>query len=184
VDDPHAHLNALNASRRRLLLEGTDREVDKIEAEIATCSRECDRFDHAVAKLESEIAAADAKEARDALTAKRDQIEKRAQAFASKELKLDYVRYANGLVDVLEGLTEIEAEVESINAELRAAGRVDETLQPVEPRVRAAYRQPPDAASPPLRGVGFPQRGVSRMKFRSIVGKSFKKKCELGSSFS
>jgi septation ring formation regulator EzrA len=133
TSDPHANLNALNASRRRLLLEGSERELDAIDAEIAKCSRECDRFSHAVAKLDADIAEAEAKEAHDALTAGRDRVQVEAEACA-KELKTQYPKLANSLVALLERLAAAEGTVVAVNEKLTTAGRIDERVAPVEQR--------------------------------------------------
>jgi septal ring factor EnvC (AmiA/AmiB activator) len=70
--DPASAGRELELRRKRLLFEGNDKDLDRIEAEIAQNLRNQERYDVAVAELEKQIAQAELEENNAALTAQRE----------------------------------------------------------------------------------------------------------------
>jgi hypothetical protein len=70
--DPASAGRELELRRKRLLFEGNDKDLDRIEAEIAQNLRDQERYDVAVAELEKQIAQAELEENNAALSAQRE----------------------------------------------------------------------------------------------------------------
>jgi hypothetical protein len=134
AEDPAPRGADLELERRRLLFEGDDKAVDKIEAAIALNLRDAERYDTALTELETRIAAAEIAENAAALTAERDAVEAEAQSVA-KLLATEYPKAANIIVSLLTRLIKAEQAVIDVNAKLVSAGREGERLAEVEWRV-------------------------------------------------
>jgi len=112
--------------------------------EAAGIRNEIEVVEIAIGALKIEHAAQVAREAADALTARRAAAERRLAADVPK-LLAEYDRLAAQLATVLDGLREIEIDVQAVNEALHRAGRRDEGLQNIERRFRfVAGKQEPD----------------------------------------
>jgi hypothetical protein len=144
--DPLPARRDLELERRRLLFEGDDKAVERVEAQLAAHSRDVARFTDAVAELERQLAAAEIAENQQALTAQRDAVAKEADAVA-KQLKAEYPKLANGLISLLTRLKAAEVAVADVNAKLALAGRDGERIAAVEWR---AFPAPEKQYAPPF----------------------------------
>lgn len=131
--DALAELDALKAKRRDVLLGGSDAALAKIDMQIAAAQVEYDRRVVAREEVERRLAEASAREEREALTARRSEVDREADAVAAL-LRSRYVKATNELVSIIERLLAAEQAVLEVNAALAAAGREDERLPEVEPR--------------------------------------------------
>ncbi len=113
------------------------------EAKLARA--EVEVADHAINELQKAHAEAVAREAADALTTRREAIERRVRAEASSLLD-DYDRLASQMASVLARKADLDREVARTNDALAGAKRHSEMLQSIDRRFRfAAGRQEPDA---------------------------------------
>lgn len=115
------------------LLSLSDREVEKIEAELALALRNRDRANAAIEELERRVADAEAAEAGAELDREREAVEKRAAKLAAR-IRPEYERHASAIVALLIELAQVEEEVRTLNHKLGAAGRHSDVLAPVEAR--------------------------------------------------
>lgn len=116
------------------LLSLPDREVEKIENELALAVRNRDRALAAMDELERRAADAADAEARAFLDAARAAAERRAAAVAGR-LRREYEAASLKLVGLLTELQAAEADVVAVNRLLLEAGRADEAVMPAEVRV-------------------------------------------------
>lgn len=101
--------------------------------------------DHAINELRKAHAEAVTREAADALTARREAIERRVRVEASSLLD-DYDRLAAQMASLLARKAELDREVALTNGALVAAKRGSEMLESIDRRFRfAAGRQEPDS---------------------------------------
>lgn len=127
-----------DATRARLLLTGSDSEVERIEASASRARIAVDRLHAARGELGRRLVEAEASEAASALDAERAAVEVRAAQIASR-LRSDYQKHAAALVSLLGDLADAEDQVRAVNRKIAEAGRAD-ALEPVETRVVSAGR--------------------------------------------
>lgn len=137
-------LEAAEAARRALLLEGDDAAVLKAEQRISVARIAIDRARALEEELQLRIAEAEAAEAKAALDAEREAVEREAAATA-KALKA-YETHASAIVTLLQRLEAAEAAVTAINDKLSDAGRGGDCLAPVELRTFPAEGYAPAAS--------------------------------------
>src|SRR5262245_28376563 len=83
ASDPWPRQRELELGRKRLLVDGADdKQVDRVESQIAAQLRLCERYDVAVDDLQKRLQQAEVAETREALDRERDQAEAEAQAVA------------------------------------------------------------------------------------------------------
>jgi hypothetical protein len=131
--DPRPRGGELELRRRELLFSRSEKDVDRIEAEIAQNLCDTERYETAVAELEKQVTQAELAEQPAALTSERDAAEAEAEATGA-ELKREYPGLAKALVKLLTRLKSAEAAVIAVNGKLILAGREGELLHSVEPR--------------------------------------------------
>jgi hypothetical protein len=101
IEDAERAASDLEAERRRILLDGSDRELTAVEEKISAAWRQVERMTAAREELEARIAAIEAKEKADAFNAERKAIEDEAQA-AADALRKEYPAIARKLIAMLE----------------------------------------------------------------------------------
>jgi hypothetical protein len=121
--------------RKRLLIEGTDQEVAAAERKVAAAQLALDRATAIKTELAKRLAATEAQEAKDVLTAERGALEKESATLAA-DLRTHWPRAQSELVSLLTRLNATAAAVESLNQKLGEAGRGDERIESPEWRVR------------------------------------------------
>lgn len=124
------------ATRGRLLLMGSDAEVERIEASASRARISLDRLYAARAELGRRLAEAEASEATAAIDAERAMVEARAAKLASR-LRPEYEKHAAALVSLLGDLASVEDQVKAVNRKLAEAGR-DDALDAIETRALRA----------------------------------------------
>lgn len=115
------------------LLSLADREVERIESELALAVRNRDRALAALDELERRAADAAEAEARAALDAERAAAEARAANIA-RRLRGEYEKASGALVALLSELAAAEADVAAVNRKLWEASRSEEALSGAEQR--------------------------------------------------
>lgn len=116
-----ASIDELTARRAAALIDATDSEVDKIEAELQAAYRALDRADAICTELRARESAADQAEGRQAEQAAID----KAEAAARDAVKLmtgPYAQKAKELVQVLEQISALESQVEAFNQRAASGG--------------------------------------------------------------
>jgi chromosome segregation ATPase len=126
------------AARAAGLLTLLDRDLERIEADMARARRDRDRLRAAQEELERRIKDAESAEAKAAIDAERDAIEKKATALAAR-LRPEYEKHSAALVALLGELAGAEEAVRAVNHLLAEAGRAD-AVASVETRVIGAGR--------------------------------------------
>lgn len=124
VDDAERSADELEAARRRVLIEGDDRELAEVDERIVVANRQIERLVAARQELESRLAAAELAEAAAALDAERDAAEKEIAATA-KVVRDRYPKLAGEMVELLSRLEAADELAETVTAKLRAAGRAE-----------------------------------------------------------
>jgi hypothetical protein len=143
--DPGAACAALEAKRKHLLVSGSDRDVDDIDAQIAQNRRDAERITVAIADVEKQLADLEQRERDDALKSELDTV-KREAAAVEKALEVEYVQHANPIIKLLARLNNAEKAVASLNEKLTLAGSA-ERVAPIEPRV---FPAPSGQFAPPF----------------------------------
>lgn len=134
------------ALRRAAACEALDATgIVAAESEAVLARAEVEVAEHAIRELQKVHADAVTREAADALTSRREAVERRVRAEASKLLD-EYDRLASQMATVLAAKTGLDREVELTNEALKAARRHGEMLDSIDRRFRfAAGRQEPDS---------------------------------------
>lgn len=120
--------------RHRLLLQGTDDEVDQLDREIAETRRQCDRLVAAIGEIEARIETARDREHEDYLDAVAALGEKLAQRALSGYQS--YAAMSADLIDLAVDDAVIRRRLLEVNRLLREAGRPEV----IEPEARASTR--------------------------------------------
>ncbi|PSJ57389.1 hypothetical protein C7I85_22660 [Mesorhizobium soli] len=117
IDDLEAAAEKLEEERRRILLDGTDKELEAIEAQIVTANRDVERALATRAELEKRLREAAAAEA-DSEKLARYRAAKKAGELAASRVAEEYPRLAAGIRDLIRALAEATAAVELANNDL------------------------------------------------------------------
>jgi chromosome segregation ATPase len=115
------------------LLALSDRDVERIEAELALALRNRDRANAAMEELERRVADAEAAEAGAMLDAERAAVEAKAAAVAAR-LRKEYGDAGAVIVRLMDDLSEAEEAVRTLNRKLADAGRHSDAVPAVETR--------------------------------------------------
>jgi hypothetical protein len=130
-----AVVSAASEERNRLLVEGTDGEIQTAEAVLAAAELALVRGKAVKEELERRLAVAEADEARAALDAELDRADAAAQKVADK-LRSRLPKLAAEYVALLTELEAADRDVLAVNEKLGAAGRGDERIERPEWRAR------------------------------------------------
>lgn len=135
-----------SGSKHKAALDALDAPgIIAAESEAKLACAEVEVAEHALRELYKVHADAVTREAADALTSRREAVERRVRAEASKLLD-EYDRLAAQMATVLAAKAGLDREVGLTNEALKAAGRRGEMLDPIDRRFRfAAGRQDPDS---------------------------------------
>ena len=117
-----AHLEAL-AERPEVLLRGTDESLVALDAEIEKLARGLERGEAKAAALEIELTSAKAREALEALEARRERL--RVLAELNQVMHGRYEELAGALADLLAEMAAVAAEAGAMNELLPHGQRVD-----------------------------------------------------------
>ncbi|MFG1418914.1 hypothetical protein V5F38_12180 [Xanthobacter sp. V0B-10] len=130
---------AAEAARREALIGGaTDADLDRHDTAVTGAQKALERAQIARNELTVRLAEAREREVAEALTRERDEAEAEAKACA-EELRVEWVPHQRELLRMLGRLQAAEERVREVNLKLGEAGRGDETLRPVEWRVRSVH---------------------------------------------
>lgn len=144
--EAEAEVSALVETRRKALLDGDDKILDRVERDLALAQREADRAELAAIELQQRLAQAEAAEAAAVL----DQVHEAGQAALKRGVELiraDYNSLAGKLVALVRELVRLDAEVEAANARLAEAGDprcvpdIDRTARPQRPPNAPFYQK-------------------------------------------
>jgi chromosome segregation ATPase len=120
--EARANVERLEAERRRLLLDGSDKDIRAVEENLASARRDLDRANAATEELQRRIAETEAKEEADKAAAERKAIEDEAQA-AADAIRKEYPVLARKLVDLLERVKAADEAVKEFNQRLVKSGQ-------------------------------------------------------------
>lgn len=134
LPEAEAALRAAEQRRAAGLLSLPDRDLERIEAEMARALRDRDRLRAARDEAERRLADAEAGEVRAVLDAERAAVEAKAAAVAAR-LRKEYGDAGAVIVRLMTDLAEAEEEVRALNRRLADAGRHGDALPAVETRV-------------------------------------------------
>jgi len=134
LPEAEAALRAAEQRRAAGLLSLPDRDLERIEAEMARALRDRDRLRAARDEAERRLADAEAGEVRAVLDAERAAVEARAAKLASR-LRPEYEAAGAKIVALLTELAAVEEEVRALNRRLADAGRHADAVPAVETRV-------------------------------------------------
>ncbi|WP_262272213.1 hypothetical protein [Microvirga yunnanensis] len=132
-----AAVERLEAERRRLLLDGSEKDLKAVEETLASARRDLDRANAATEELQRRIAEAEAKEKTDAFNAERKAVEDEAQATADA-IRKEYPALAHKLVAMLKRLQAADTAVREFNHRCYASNR-DLRISMVQERVFNGY---------------------------------------------
>lgn len=122
-------LTDLHATRGRVLVEGTDRDLDSVEREIATASRDVERAEAAVGALRQKLEEAEQHEWLAAVNAKLDSAEERRSKMVER-IRTEYAPAVDTIVSVLLEFEVAEQAIAQANEAARKAG-VDRAIDSV-----------------------------------------------------
>lgn len=105
-------------ARTKALLAGDEKPLERAEAALATARRDLDRGRAATETLTSKIAEAEAAEAKAALDAERNELDKIATSTAS-DLRIIYERASAEIIDVLDRVKDVDRRIERFNDRIR-----------------------------------------------------------------
>lgn len=128
-----ADLEAARSERARLLLEGTDADIQTAEQKIDAARIALDRGRAATEEITARIAKAEQIEAEEAFQAERAAVEKKADD-AAKNLAKVYPEASKVIIQALEVLMQAQAEVDNFNSRCIARERTDDRIEDVENR--------------------------------------------------
>ncbi|TMV03144.1 hypothetical protein [Brucella haematophila] len=126
-------LDAARGERARLLLEGTDADIQTAEQKIDAARIALDRGRAASEEITARIGKAEQNEAEDAFQAERAAVEKKADD-AAKNLAKVYPEASKVIIQALELLMQAQAEVDNFNSRCIARERADDRIDDVENR--------------------------------------------------
>ncbi len=166
------NLNAANAERQRLLLDGDDAAILAAERKIEAARIALDRGRAATEEISLRIAQAERDEAEAVFQAERAAIDAKANEAAALLVKV-YPRASAEIIAALDALAEAEAAVGQFNSRCSREDRHEDRLDPVENRawketdwrrqgqygVHASTSLRPTASTA---GYGFGQRNYTR----------------------
>lgn len=132
IEGLEAAAEKLEAERRRVLLDGTDKELEAIETKIAAANRDIERAYAAKAELEKRLEAAITAATEAELSDRYNAAKAKADA-AAKMLRKEYPDLARRLVELIRAVAEADVAVEEANKRLPADVA---PLWPVEVTVR------------------------------------------------
>ncbi|MDH6235156.1 hypothetical protein M2281_005778 [Mesorhizobium soli] len=119
IDELESAADKLEADRRRILLNGSDRELEDIESKITGANRKIERALAAKDELEKRLREAAAAEA-DSVRLARYRAAKKAGELAAARAADEYPRHAAAIVELIRALAEATAAVELANGDLPA----------------------------------------------------------------
>lgn len=119
VDALEAASEALEAERRRVLLDGSDKDLEAIEAKITAADREVERAVAAKAELERRLEQATAAQSEGERIARYKAAKAKSKQAADRVVK-EYAAHAKGLADLIRALAEATVAVQAANADLPA----------------------------------------------------------------
>ncbi|CDX22111.1 hypothetical protein MPL3356_390151 [Mesorhizobium plurifarium] len=119
IEGLEAAAENLEVERRRVLLDGTDKDLEAIEAKIASANRDIERAYAAKTELTKRLEAAKAAATESELRARYDAAKAQADA-AGKMLRKEYPELAKRLVSLIRTLAEADVAVEEANRQLPA----------------------------------------------------------------
>ncbi|MFK0641739.1 hypothetical protein NO134_12560 [Ochrobactrum sp. BD22] len=126
-------LDAARSERARLLLEGTDADIQTAEQKIDAARIALDRGRAASEEITARIGKAEQIEAEEAFQAERTAVEKKADD-AAKNLAKVYPEASKVIIQALELLMQAQAEVDNFNSRCIARERTDDRIEDVENR--------------------------------------------------
>lgn len=126
-------LDAARSERARLLLEGTDADIQTAEQKIDAARIALDRGRAASEEITARIGKAEQIEAEEAFQAERTAVEKKADD-AAKNLAKVYPEASKVIIQALELLMQAQAEVDNFNSRCIAHERTDDRIEDVENR--------------------------------------------------
>lgn len=164
------HLAQLNGKRERLLLEGSDKDLDALEREIAAASREAERTEVAVAALRNRLEESVTHERQAELRAEVDAA--RVAADAILEERVRAVEAARDVANFLVKLDVVDRRVRASHAASRELGIPDVPA----PAAAVHGNFVVNAVIPKLDGSGRtlvppsdPERGAEVARLRSVA---------------
>ncbi|CDX39196.1 hypothetical protein MPLA_290070 [Mesorhizobium sp. ORS 3359] len=119
IEGLEAAAENLEVERRRVLLDGTDKDLEAIEAKIASANRDIERAYAAKTELTKRLEAAKAAATESELRARYDAAKAKADA-AGQKLQREYPELAKRLVSLIRTLAEADVAVEEANRQLPA----------------------------------------------------------------
>lgn len=134
LPEAEAALRAAEQRRTAGLLSLPDRDLERIEADMARALRDRDRLRAARDEAERRLADAEDAEVRAELDRERDAVEAKAAGVAAR-LRREYAEAGAVIVRLMTDLAETEEAVRIVNRRLGDAGRHADALAPVETRV-------------------------------------------------
>lgn len=132
IEGLEAAAEKLEAERRRVLLDGTDKELEAIEIKIAAANRDIERAYAAKAELEKRLEAAIAAATEAELAGIYNNAKAKADA-AARLLRKEYPDLGRRFVELIRAVAEADVAVEEANKRLPAGAAA---LWPVEVMVR------------------------------------------------
>lgn len=119
IDELESAAEKLEAERRRILLDGSDKELEAVEVRIVAANRDIERGLAAKTELEKRLRDAAAAEA-DSVRLARYRTAKETAEFAAAKVAKEYPKHAKAIVELIRALAEATAAVQLANDDLPA----------------------------------------------------------------